>query len=141
VLGEGTFLDLLRYVELHAPDALTAELCRRARIDEARHVHFAMAHVRGRLAVDPSLGARLAAAARLRAERLAAAGALNPFFDDALVVLAAGGLDPARLPAGVAARAALTVEMHASRVRRLTAVGFTPAEAQAIAATHTPNFM
>lgn len=141
VLGEGTFLELLRYVEQHAPDALTAELCRRARIDEARHVHFAMAHVRGRLAADPALGARLARAARSRAEKLADAGALNPFFDDALVVLAAGGLDPARLPAGIDARAALEKDMHANRVRRLIAIGFSADEAESISATHTPNFM
>jgi TusA-related sulfurtransferase len=46
VLGEGTFLDLLAFVERFAPDEATAELAKRARIDEARHVHFGMAHVR-----------------------------------------------------------------------------------------------
>lgn len=141
VLGEGTFLELLKFVEAHAPDPLTAELCRRARIDEARHVHFAMAHVRARIAADPSLAARLAAAARARSARIADSGALNPFFDDALVVLAAGGLDPARLPAGVDARARLLEEMAETRTRRLTALGFPPEEARAVSAVHTPNFM
>src|SRR4051794_5837826 len=46
VLGEGTFLDLLRFIQTHAPDPVTAEICRRARLDETRHVHFGMAHVR-----------------------------------------------------------------------------------------------
>jgi hypothetical protein len=141
VLGEGTFLELLKFVETHAPDALTAELVRRARLDEARHVHFAMAHVRARVALDPSLRARLAAAASARAARLADSGGLSPFFDDALVVLAAGGLDPARLPAGVDARARLDEEMAATRVRRLQAIGFPPDEARAVSAAHTPNFM
>ncbi|HTM21167.1 MAG TPA: ferritin-like domain-containing protein, partial [Kofleriaceae bacterium] len=59
VLGEGTFIDLLRYVEDHAPDRPTAELCRRARADETRHVHFGIAHVRHALATDPAVAARL----------------------------------------------------------------------------------
>src|SRR5262249_38610280 len=42
VLGEGTFIDLLRFVEQHAPDPATREVCRRARVDETRHVHFGM---------------------------------------------------------------------------------------------------
>jgi hypothetical protein len=52
VLGEGTFLDLLQFIEVHAPDPVTA-VCRRARADEARHVHFGMAHMRYYLAQDP----------------------------------------------------------------------------------------
>ncbi|HEY3999879.1 MAG TPA: ferritin-like domain-containing protein, partial [Candidatus Xenobia bacterium] len=40
VLGEGTFLDLLAFLERHAPDPATRELLQRARRDEARHVHF-----------------------------------------------------------------------------------------------------
>ena len=47
VLGEGTFLDLLRFVAPHAPDAATATAARLAHHDERRHVHFGIAHVRG----------------------------------------------------------------------------------------------
>ena len=50
VLGEGTFLDLLSFIERHAPDEPTAELTRRAKNDESRHVHFGLAHVRWGLA-------------------------------------------------------------------------------------------
>ena len=46
VLGEGTFLDLLSFIERHAPDEATAELTGRAKNDESRHVHFGLAHVR-----------------------------------------------------------------------------------------------
>ena len=59
VLGEGTFLDLLRFVERHAPDAATAAAARLAHRDERRHVHFGIAHVRRRLALGPG-GARRA---------------------------------------------------------------------------------
>ncbi|MFK8115316.1 MAG: ferritin-like domain-containing protein, partial [Rubripirellula sp.] len=50
VLGEGTFIDLLTFIEDHAPDEVTAEVVRRARNDEARHVHFGLVHVRHALA-------------------------------------------------------------------------------------------
>ena len=40
VLGEGTFLDLLNFVAVHAPDAATATAARLAHQDERRHVQF-----------------------------------------------------------------------------------------------------
>jgi hypothetical protein len=45
VLGEGTFLSLLRFIERHAPDAVTAAVARLAAQDEARHVAFGLAHL------------------------------------------------------------------------------------------------
>ncbi len=54
VLGEGTFLDLLSFIERYAPDEATRELVSRARNDESRHVHFGLAHVRYGLANDPN---------------------------------------------------------------------------------------
>src|SRR4030095_7090739 len=69
-LGEGTFLDLLRFVEIHAPDEVTADLARRTRTDESRHVHFGIAHVRHALSVDPSGAGRLEGAVRRRAATL-----------------------------------------------------------------------
>jgi hypothetical protein len=44
VLGEGTFLDLLRFLHRHAPDPVTADVARLAVRDEARHVAFGVAH-------------------------------------------------------------------------------------------------
>src|SRR5205823_14182209 len=63
VLGEGTFLDLLRFVERHAPDAATAAAARLAHRDERRHVQFGIAHVRLRIAGDPQEAGALVAAA------------------------------------------------------------------------------
>src|SRR5207247_8279448 len=62
VLGEGTFLDLLRFVETFAPDPATREIARRTRIDEARHVHFALSHVGHAIANDAQVKRRLSAA-------------------------------------------------------------------------------
>src|SRR5438034_3146424 len=55
VLGEGTFLSLLWFLERFAPDPVTAAVCRLAAQDEARHVAFGMAHLREHIAADPGL--------------------------------------------------------------------------------------
>src|SRR5262245_51589418 len=101
VLGEGTFLDLLRFIETHAPDPVTAEICRRARTDESRHVHFGMAHVRYYLTRDPSHYEELHASVRQRAAFMSAVTEVSPRVQEALAVLAAGGLDPERLAEGI----------------------------------------
>ena len=81
VLGEGTFLDLLSYIEHYAPDRATAEIARRAKLDEARHVHFGLAHVRQALNTDPTLFGRLESAVRRRAGDLAGQGVPVPVHD------------------------------------------------------------
>src|ERR1700744_4466440 len=70
VLGEGTFLDLLRFVEQHAPDAATAAAARLAHRDELRHVHFGISHVRHVLAEDPEQRAMLVSSVEQRAAKL-----------------------------------------------------------------------
>lgn len=141
VLGEGTFLDLLRFVETHAPDDVTAEVARRARADEARHVHFGLAHVRHALAHDPACAARLEAAVRRRAAGLDGNGGVPARVQDALTILAAGSTDPAAVGRGHEAFRALLETMHAGRVRRLEHAGFTAAQAETLSGLHTPNFM
>jgi TusA-related sulfurtransferase len=141
VLGEGTFLDLLRYIETHAPDPVTAEICRRARADEARHVHFGMAHVRYYLAQGSEHYEELRATVRQRAAYMSAVTEVNPRVQEALAVLAAGGLDPDRLAEGSRCVRALLEEMHAHRLQRLQGAGFTREQADEISRLHTPNFM
>src|SRR5437899_2293177 len=141
VLGEGTFLDLLRYIETHAPEPATREIARRTRIDETRHVHFALDHIRSALRVDGSLKTKLQRAIAERASVLSGIKGLNPLVEESLVILAAGGLSPDRLPAGTKARAELYDTMHENRVRRLVAIGFREREAEELSTLHTPNFM
>lgn len=141
VLGEGTFLDLLSFIERHAPDDATAELVRRARNDESRHVHFGLAHVRAGLAVDPGLYGRLEAAVRRRAAALHGIDGVPAPLQDALTVLAAGGTESRALARGHEAFRELLETMHLNRVRRLENAGFTPAQAELISDLHTPNFM
>jgi TusA-related sulfurtransferase len=141
VLGEGTFLDLLAFVERFAPDEATAELARRARVDEARHVHFGLAHVRHALAHDETLHARLEASVRRRAATLAGTGGVPAPVQDALTIYAAGACDSRRVARGHDAFRELLVTMHEGRIRRLRSAGFTEGQAAVISDLHTPNFM
>ena len=141
VLGEGTFLDLLRFVEDHAPDEATAVLVSKARADETRHVHFGLAHVRHGLASDPALYGRLEAAVRRRAATMHDAGGAPASLQDALTVLAARGTDPRGMARGHEAYRGLLHTMHENRVKRMTHAGFTDSQAQTLSDLHTPNFM
>jgi len=140
-LGEGTFLDLLSFIERNAPDQATAELTSRARNDESRHVHFGLAHVRAGLAADPNLYGRLEAAVRRRAAALHGIDGVPAPLQDALTILAAGSTQVRAVAKGHEAFRDLLETMHLNRVRRLGNAGFTPAQAQIISELHTPNFM
>lgn len=141
VLGEGTFLDLLAFIERYAPDEATAELARRARNDESRHVHFGLAHVRHGLACDPALYGRLEEAVRRRAASLHDVAGVPAPVQDALTILAAGDVDPRAVARGHERFQELLVTMHESRIKRLQHAGFTPDQAEQISRLHTPNFM
>jgi len=141
VLGEGTFLDLLAFIERYAPDEATSELVRRARNDESRHVHFGLAHVRHALSHDPSLYPRLEAAVRRRAATLAGVASVPAPVQDALTMLAAGGTEPRSIARGHEAFRDLLDTMHQSRIKRLLHAGFNAQQAEAISDLHTANFM
>jgi TusA-related sulfurtransferase len=141
VLGEGTFLDLLSFIERHAPDEATGELTRRAKNDESRHVHFGLAHVRYGLSNDPNLYGRLEDAVRRRAAALEGVGGVPPPVQDALTILAAGGTEPSAVARGHKAFRELLETMHLSRIKRLEGAGFTAEQAEMISELHTPNFM
>jgi TusA-related sulfurtransferase len=141
VLGEGTFLDLLSFIEQYAPDEATAELVRRARNDESRHVHFGLAHIRHALSHDPTLYRRLETAVRRRATTLAGVSGVPAPVQDALTMLAAGGIGARQVARGHEAFRDLLETMHKSRIKRLLHAGFDEEQAETISSLHTPNFM
>jgi hypothetical protein len=140
VLGEGTFLDLLRFIEEHAPDELTAELTRRARVDEARHVHFGLVHVRHALVHDPDLYPRLERLVRARSAKLPQQAVPAPL-QDALTILAGRGTDFRSIRRGHEQFRALLDDMHQARKKRLLSAGLSADQAETISTLHTPNFM
>ncbi|MDQ1391450.1 MAG: hypothetical protein QOF30_427 [Acidimicrobiaceae bacterium] len=141
VLGEGTFLHLLSFLERYAPDVVTAQVCHLALQDEARHVAFGLGHLEEQLRVEPALRPRLRMAMERRHDALASTSGLNDEVFDALVVLAARGWTPDAIGVGHDAVQRLQVDMDEGRRRRLTRLGFSPQEAAELSALHTRNFM
>ena len=141
VLGEGTFLSLLSFLDRYAPDPVTAQVARLALQDEARHVAFALGHLGEHLTGDPRYRDRLRAAVERRHDVLASTSGLAPSVHDALVVLAAGSWSHEAIAAGWARVQALQAEMDVGRRRRLARLGFSDTEAADLSALHTRNFM
>lgn len=141
VLGEGTFLDLLSFLEEHAPEPATKEICRRARLDESRHVHFGIAHARYSLEADKSAAHRFSAAVKARAEFLKSISGVGALIEEALIIYAGGGLSPSALRAGTKRVKGLYETMHFNRMKRLATIGFNLSSAEEMSSLHTPNFM
>jgi hypothetical protein len=141
VLGEGTFLELLRFLHASAPDPVTADVARLALRDEARHVAFGVAHTAHAVRADRAyLGVLRGAVERRHATLLDTAG-LNAEVFDALVLLAAGSWSPEAIGRGWAAVRQLQADMDSGRRRRLAYIGFPDDEAAELSALHTRNFM
>lgn len=141
VLGEGTFLDLLRFLHRHAPDPVTADVTRLAARDEARHVAFGTAHTAHTARADPSYLGRLRQAVERRHAVLLDTAGLNAEVFDALVLLAAGSWEPGAIRRGWHAVRELQAQMDDGRRRRLAFIGFPDDEAAEMSALHTRNFM
>jgi hypothetical protein len=141
VLGEGTFLNLLSFLETHGPDSVTREVTRLARQDETRHVAFAMGHLEFQLGLQPQLHDRMRAAVERRYEALRTTSGLSEDVFDSLVILSAGSWEPAAIAKGHAAVARLEREMADGRERRLVRLGFPASEASTLSSLHTRNFM
>jgi hypothetical protein len=141
VLGEGTFLSLLWFIERFAPDPVTAAVCRLAAQDEARHVAFGISHLRQHISEQPSFREELANAVRQRHDALSHTTGLNTEVYDALALMAAGSWEPAELARGCDAMALLVRDMHGGRRKRLVQLGFNGDEAEELSALHTRNFM
>jgi hypothetical protein len=141
VLGEGSFLSLLSFLERHAPDPVTARVAHLALTDEARHVAFAIAHLEEHVTTDRAKRDRLRAAVERRHDALATTGGLSPAVHDSLVLLVAGEWAPAAIQAGWDAVQSLQADMDEGRQRRLIRLGFTDQEAVELSALHTKNFM
>ena len=141
VMGEGTFLTLLKFLAEHAPDPVTAALALLAHRDEARHVAFGTEHTRYVFEREPEKRLSLIAAVERRSQMLASISGLSPYVHDALVVYAGGGVSVEDIRKGARCVAELQREMDRTRRERLQLLGFEPAAASQMSAYHTKNFM
>ncbi|MEV6419599.1 ferritin-like domain-containing protein [Streptomyces sp. NPDC051662] len=141
VLGEGSFLNLLAFLDRHAPDPVTRRVVQLARQDEARHVAFGIAHLEHQATVDPGLRHRLRTAVERRHDALADTAGLHQDVTDALIVMAAGEWTPRAIARGHREVLRLQAQMDEGRQRRLVHLGFPHREAADLSALHTRNFM
>jgi hypothetical protein len=141
VMGEGTFLTLLKFLAERAPDPVTAALALLAHRDEARHVAFGTEHMRYVFEREPEKRLSLTAAVERRSQMLASISGLSPYVHDALVVYAGGGVSVEQIRKGARYVAELQREMDRTRRERLQSLGFEPAAAFQMSAYHTKNFM
>ncbi len=141
VMGEGTFLVLLRFLERYAPDPLTRGVTSLAANDEARHVAFGVAHLRESARHDPGMLDRLAQSVHRRHDALRHTAGLNQEVHDALVLMAAGSWEHNDLRQGSRRVRQLMQDMDAARRRNLARVGFSGEQAEALSSLHTRNFM
>lgn len=141
VLGEGTFLSLLWFLDRNAPDPVTQKVVRLAAQDEARHVAFGMAHLTRHIEKDSTLLERLENAVYARHDALQNTSGLNAEVFEALVVIAAGSFEADAIARGYRAVAELQEEMNESRIKRLKKIGFDSERAASLAELHTRNFM
>ncbi|MGH3939683.1 MAG: ferritin-like domain-containing protein [Pseudonocardiaceae bacterium] len=141
VLGEGSFLNLLTFLERYAPDPVTRQVTRLAHQDEARHVAFGVAHLEHQSTLDPTLRGRLRAAVERRHDVLVDTSGLNDDVFDSLMILAAGSWTPSAIAQGYRAVQELHQAMDEGRQQRLLRLGFPADEAAELSALHTRNFM
>ncbi len=141
VLGEGSFVNLLSFIERYAPDPITRKVAWLAMQDERRHVLFGVAHLAQQATVEPRLRDRLRGAVERRYDALRDTAGLNADVFDALVVLAAGGWDSDQIALGHDRVRQLERDMDDGRRRRLERLGFPADEAETLSALHTRNFM
>ena len=141
VLGEGTFLNLLWFLQQHGPDPVTRRVAQLAAQDEARHVAFGMGHLQYQISKDATTLGRLAAAVDRRHQSLAHTAGLNEEVYDALILLAARDWSADAISKGFSTVQRLKQEMDADREARLKRLGFPADEAAALSALHTRNFM
>ncbi len=141
VLGEGTFVNLLQFLQTDAPDPLTRQICRLAARDEARHVALGMSHLLHRLKQEPEFRNRLAQAVEARHDALAGTSGLNEEVFDSLILVAAGDLSPKAIAHGARRVQELMQDMADGRYTKLVRLGFEKSQAQELASLHTRNFM
>lgn len=141
VLGEGSFLDLLRFINTHAPDPVTQRVTALAARDEARHVAFGVAHTAHLAGVDPGYLRNLRQAVERRHDMLADTVGLNAEVIRSLVLLASGSWRPQDVKQGWGRVRGLLDTMDQGRRRRLAHIGFPDDEAAELSALHTQNFM
>ncbi|WP_320033828.1 ferritin-like domain-containing protein [Halarcobacter sp.] len=141
VMGEGTFVDLLNFLEKHMPDEATRKIIKLAKRDEMRHVAYGMEHVKSAIEQNPKRINALKNTAFKRKEFMDEINSESSILLESLAVLAGGSDQPADYKKGFDLVEELKEKMNSNRIKRLIDIGMDEDLANEISKVHTPNFM
>ncbi|WP_395002316.1 ferritin-like domain-containing protein [uncultured Helicobacter sp.] len=141
IMGEGTFVDLLGFLEDYAPDEPTKKLLSLARRDEKRHVAYGMNNVKNALARNPGKIAFLKDIVFKRKHYLDEFSSESSLLLESLAIYAGGGGEVAQIKRGFEAVEHLKDTMEHNRAKRLRECGIEEGLAWDLSKAHTPNFM
>ena len=141
-MGEGTFIDLLKFLEdgfRDLGDEPSAKMLSLARKDEARHVSYGMGNVKHTLAINPAKVSALKDVVFRRKNYLDSQSAESSLLLESMAVLKGGGKE--RIAQGFDEVMELKAKMERNRTRRLVECGIDEDLAVDLSKAHTPNFM
>lgn len=141
IMGEGTFVDLLGFLEECAPDEPTKKLLSLARRDEKRHVAYGMNNVKNALAHNPAKITFLKDIVFKRKHYLDEFSTESTLLLESLAIFAGGGDEVAQIRRGFEAVEQLKATMESHRTKRLVECGIDEDLARDLSKAHTPNFM
>ncbi len=141
VMGEGTFVDLLSFLEKYMPDEATKKIIRLAKRDEMRHVAYGIEHVKSAIEQNPNRINALKNTAYKRKEFMDESSSESSLLLESLAILAGGSAEPNNYKKGFDLVEELKEKMNENRVKRLINIGMDEDLANDISKVHTPNFM
>ncbi|OCL81935.1 ferritin-like domain-containing protein [Arcobacter porcinus] len=141
VMGEGTFVDLLSFLEKYMPDEATKKIIKLAKRDEMRHVAYGIEHVKSAIEQNPNRINALKNTAFKRKEFMDEVNGESSLLIESLAILAGGSDEPNDYIKGFDLVEELKQKMNENRVKRLINIGMDEDLANDISKVHTPNFM
>ena len=141
VMGEGTFIDLLSFLEKHLPDEATKKIIRLSKRDEIRHVAYGMEHVKSAIEQNPNRINALKNSAFQRKQFMDEVSSESSMLLESLAILAGGSDAPIDYKRGFNLVEELKKTMNENRIKRLIQIGMDEDLAHDISKVHTPNFM
>lgn len=141
IMGEGTFIDLLAFLEKYAKDMPTKKIFNLARIDESRHVAYGMAHIKSALSANPNKINLLKNAVFARKDYLDELSGESSLLIESLAIYAGGDDSVSAYKRGFELVEELKAKMQINRTQRLVACGIDEDLAIEMSKAHTPNFM
>ena len=141
VMGEGTFIDLLSFLEKYIPDDATKKIIKLSKRDEIRHVAYGMEHVRSAIEQNPNRINALKNSAYQRKEFMDEVSTESSMLLESLAILAGGSDAPNDFKRGFDLVEELKTTMNENRIKRLIQIGMDEDLAHDISKVHTPNFM